>query len=248
MIAPGVQGKTVIEPTLADTLAVLKRDIFSTLHCVKVGEVRSFDPARRTVEVQLLFKRLLPDGTTVSRPLLVDVPVFTLQGGGGFLQFPIQAGDQCVVLFSDRNLDAWFETGSEAAPYDARCHDLSDGIALVGLNALTTNQPAYEAGKVKFAYGSSVITLDADGVQITNGSNTVAMDGDSLDLSSGAAHLTLEAGKIKVGGAQDLLALLNGLIDVLIAATVQGPTAFPFTAATITALTAYKVQLAAVLE
>lgn len=132
------------DPSLSEVVSNLRLSIFTYLNCVKVGKIISFDGARKTAKVQLLFKRQFDDDRIVSYSPLVDVPVFTLQGGGGALQFPISAGDNCIVLFSDRNLDTWFQTGSEAIPPNSRFHDLSDGIALVGLNALTSALAVYD--------------------------------------------------------------------------------------------------------
>jgi hypothetical protein len=133
--------KSPLDPRLGDAMQSLKKDIFRTLHCIKPGIVQSYDPATRTAQIQIAFKRILPDATIQSYPVLVDCPVLTLQGGGGAIQFPIAQGDACLLLFADRNLDAWFTSGFESAPQSNRCHDLSDGIAIVGLNPRSSNLP-----------------------------------------------------------------------------------------------------------
>lgn len=228
------QEKSIIQPDLVETLAVLKQDIFATLNCVKVGKITAFDGTKQTAQIQLLFKRVLPDGTTMSHPLLVDCPVFTLQGGGGFIQFPIAAGDNCLVLFSDRNLDAWFSSGAEAAPFDRRCHDLSDGICLVGLNSLAGSLPAVATDAVNLTYAGATVQLKSGSVKFIDG---------------GGAEVDFSAGLIKIkNGTTTLLTLLNGLIDVISATLVQGPSNYPLTAATIAALNAYKLTLAGLLQ
>lgn len=165
-------NKNIMDPALLDVLAAFKLDVFRTINAIKPGVVQSFDAARKTVVVKILFKRVLPTGTVSEYPVLVDVPVFTLQGGGGHLQFPIAAGDQGLLLFSDRNIDAWFSTGSAAPPNDARAHDLSDAFFLCGVNSLASSMPAYDAN-VNLAIPSGkklVITggaeIDALGTQM----------------------------------------------------------------------------------
>src|SRR5690348_9301992 len=128
------ENNSVQEPGLPDAFEKLKADIFKGINCVKIGIIQKFNVSQKTAEVQLVFKRVLPDKTIKELPILVDCPVYTPQGGGGALRFPIAKGDQCIVLFSDRNLDNWFSSGGVGAPYDDRCHDLSDGICLVGVN------------------------------------------------------------------------------------------------------------------
>lgn len=210
---------TVMDPELLDALTQLKLDIFRSMHCVKVGQIQSFDGNKKTAKVQVLFKRVLVNGVIGDYPVLVDCPVVTLQGGGGSIQFPIVAGDNCLLFFADRNIDAWFKNGTAAAPFDARCHDISDGFALVGVNSLASSLEAYDDNRAKFSYDGAQVSLSGGLVRASNNTTT-------------------------------LLTLLNGLIDVLTAALVQGPASatYPFTAATIAALTAYKLQFAELLE
>ena len=120
-------------PSLSDFADALRAEIFSAMNCVKVGKITKVNSSTRTAEIQIQFKQVIGD-KIVSMPLLVDCPIFTLQGGGCAVYLPVQAGDPCLVLFSDRNIDIWYSTGTEAAPANQRSHDLSDGIALVGIN------------------------------------------------------------------------------------------------------------------
>ena len=181
-------------PELTDALLQLKQDIFRTLHCVKVGQIQSFDATKKTAQVQILFKRVLNDGTIADYPILADCPIFTLQGGGGAIQFPIQAGDQCLLFFSDRNIDAWFQSGGSSAPFDARCHDLSDGFALVGINALSSSLPAYAAGQTTLAYNGAKIILQGGLLSLANGTTSLLtllqnlatiLEGATIDTTHG---------------------------------------------------------------
>lgn len=231
-----MQDKSVVDPDIVDVLHNLKLDIFSSLNCVKVGSIQSFDATKKTAQVQILFKRTLADGTVQSQPLLVDVPVFTLQGGGGFVQFPIQPGDQCVLVFSDRRLDEWYANGAEAAPGDARMHDLSDGIALVGVNALNSSLPTYPSNQVVFSYSGSKVLITSSGIKI---------------ISTGGAEIDLDTLIGIKNGTTTLLTLMTNFITLLESLTVQddeGGNILPLTAASIAALEAFKAQLATLLE
>lgn len=235
MVSAPLQQKSIIEPTLTEVLVNFKRDIFLTMNCIKVGTINSFDANKKTAEVQILFKKVLPDGTIVSYKPLVDVPVFTLQGGGGALQFPIQAGDQCIVLFSDRRLDEWLQNGAEAAPGDGRAHDLSDGIALVGINAVNSSLPAAPTNKVVLSYMGTSFQLTAGGWNI---------------VGAGTAEVDLQGAIVTIKNATTtLLTLMQNFITLLEGATVQDPISgpIPLTAATIALLEAFKAQFATLL-
>lgn len=186
-------NKTLQSPALTDAVFSMRDEIFRSLNCVRIGRIQSFDATKKTAEVQILTKRVLPNGNIVSYPPLVDCPVFTLQGGGAAIEMPIAQGDQCIVLFSDRNIDAWYQNGSEAAPYNSRCHDISDGIVLIGINALTSTLEDYSATELKILFGGALVALNnADLITIRNQTTS-------------------------------LLTVINGLIDVLTAIQVTGP-------------------------
>lgn len=216
-MAGQLNENTILDPHLLDAFQQLKLDIFRTMHCVKIGRIQLFDPTKKTAQVQILLKRVLNNGSIADYPVLVDCPVVTIQGGGGAIEFPIQAGDNCLLFFSDRNIDAWFTNGDAAAPFDARAHDLSDGFALVGVNALSSDLDDYEANIAKIFY-----------------------DGAKISLSGGLLSISNQA--------TSLLTLLDGLIDVIAAITINTAGTPPLTAVSIAALQAYKIQLATLLS
>jgi Phage protein Gp138 N-terminal domain len=228
-----IQLKTIVEPTTSDMLDVLKQDIFASLNCVRVGQIQSFDSSKQTATVALLGKRVYPDGTIADYGPLLDVPIIVLQGGGGYIQLPATSGDMCLVLFNDRNIDNWYSTGSAQAPATGRMHSLSDGFALVGVNALTNLLSPIVAGTIKIVMGSSEIDL----------SNA------ELKAKNGAAEIDLTGGLITLKNATTaLLTLLQNLATVLEAATVQGPsTTYPLTSATIAAITNWASTLTGLL-
>ena len=99
----------------------LKQEIFSSLHCALPGKVLSFDAERQTVDVQPCMKL-----GSMNYPVLSDVPVFMP------VPFEVNPGDACLVVFSDVDIDAWYESGEPHEPKSARKHSLSDGFAFVG--------------------------------------------------------------------------------------------------------------------
>lgn len=169
-------GLTVPEPKLEDLFNVFGRKLKIDMNCVKIGTIQSINYATMTATIQILFQQQMRNGTYQALPLLSDVPVFTLQGGGFSLEFPIAAGDTCLVLFADRNIDNWFTSGGLMPPADGRLHALSDAIALVGLNSaakpLTPTPSSSEARLVDRA-GTTKVGLSGGKVTIANASGTL---------------------------------------------------------------------------
>lgn len=100
------------------------------------GIIQSFDAGAVTATIQPSVKVPVrqADGSVVSvaLPLLVDVPVYFPRGGGVTLTFPITEGDECLVIFADRCIDYWWQSGGVQEPVDPRQHHLADAFALVG--------------------------------------------------------------------------------------------------------------------
>lgn len=156
----------VADPDLAALLAQFKADVFATLNCHLWGVVDSFDASKGTAVVRVAALRQVPvaqGGQTsfVAKPfpLLTDVPVFLPSGGTGYLAFPVAAGDPCLLLFSDRDQDAFWSTGTVVEPASARMHDLSDGLAIVGFRTAASPLAGWPTDRVKLVHGGAGLEL-----------------------------------------------------------------------------------------
>ena len=97
-------------------------------HTSVVGSIVKYDPNKRTVDVQPMVR----GKTKENPPLLMDVPVWF----PGSFTYNVNVGDECLVVFADNCIDAWWQSGTVSSPITARSHDMSDGIAIVGLKSL----------------------------------------------------------------------------------------------------------------
>lgn len=121
---------------LSEALSAESNKTQEQLRVALPGIIQSFDPVTVTAVVQpaIQYTEVDNDGNTINAdyPLLVDVPVVFPRGGGCTLTFPVRAGDECLVVFADRCIDFWWQSGDVQKPGDPRQHDLSDGFAIVG--------------------------------------------------------------------------------------------------------------------
>lgn len=126
---------------LTDLILKVKQDISYNLNFVQIGTIQSYNPLTNSASISINYKRQLPTGDVLDYPLLVDCPVFILSGGDSCITMPITIGDQCIILFNDRDIDNWHYSGTVDVPATARAHNISDAIAVVGIRNLKTAQP-----------------------------------------------------------------------------------------------------------
>lgn len=126
------------EELVDDVAAALRSHIEENnldLHTCLPGHVVSFDSATQTAKVQPGIQRIFAQKGPVNLPELVDVPVCFPGGHDWFLTFPVGSGDECILLFSERAIDFWWQNGGTQLPAEFRTHDLSDAFAIVGVNS-----------------------------------------------------------------------------------------------------------------
>lgn len=190
---------------LANVLATHQTGIWTALP----GIVQAFRKAGDTgmvVDVQIAVQMQLrnPDqqGTVqwINIPLVLDCPVLFPGGGGFTLTFPIVPGDECLVMFASRCINAWFQNGGVQQQEELRMHDLSDGFALVGVRSKphTLNpQVSATATELRNDAGTTKISIEATKVKVT-ASAEIALTAPLVTINAATTHLT---GDLNVDGA-----------------------------------------------
>lgn len=191
--------KQIAPPDLSAVLREAIDGCKASLNAVNVGIIKSFDAAKQTATVQVALKMLKeqkPDGTKVivEKPLLVDCPVVVLFGGSAYMTMPIAAGDACLLLFSDREIDNWLLSGEVSLPTSRRMHDLSDAIAIVGLRSFADSISGYLTNGIRLSMSPTVFELYQ---------NTIKAVTTLFDIT----------GNVKISGGLEVLGNVTGGAD-----------------------------------
>lgn len=164
----------------------------------------SFDPASETVTAQpsIQAQNRAPDGKVSWQrlPVLVDVPVIFPSGGGFTLTFPIAAGDECLVIFASRCIDAWRQSGGVQVQPELRMHDLSDGFALVGVRSQPRALPnvSTTSAQLRSDDGLTYVELGPDGLVRAQGTDVQvhARHSYSWDVNGFGERVTYLGGNV----------------------------------------------------
>ena len=172
------------------------------------GIIQCFDPVSQTVTVQLAIReKRYNDGeeTWEEVPLLVDVPIVFPRAGGYLLTLPIQKGDECLVVFGDNCMDAWWQSGGIQNQIDCRRHDLSDGYAIPGpwSQPRVVQNYSTKSAQLRTESGEAYIELAGNAINIVGG--TVTIQGSSVIIGGsttidGKNFIGHKHGGVETGG------------------------------------------------
>lgn len=151
----------------------------NNLRVASPGIIQSFNPLEQTVTVQLSLRERIrkDDGSKewVQISPLLDVPISIPRSGGYALTMPPQNGDECLVIFSDMCIDAWFSYGGIQNQLELRRHDLSDGFAILGVSSQPRILKNYstDSCQLRNESGTSYIELKDNSINIVGESVSI---------------------------------------------------------------------------
>lgn len=235
------QNQIPCDPDLADALNLLKKEILLGFNAHHVGTVQSFDSVRQVATATVNYKKTyfqlnavsgLYNPVLVDYPLAVDCPAISLGGGAGAITFPVAQGDECLMLFNDRDLNTWFAGNPGAAVATGRLHAFSDAILLVGVRSLANVLKNYDTVRAVLRGGSAVIGANTS-------TNKILLSNATPTGSAGSYSYSTTLGTI----LQELINEIKNLVSATALITVTpgslaGPSSPPLNAAAITAITA----------
>lgn len=195
----------------SDVFRAHARNIASNLRVALPGVVVSFNADAQTVEVDLAIQdRVILNGNAqyMQIPRLLDVPVVFPRAGGFTLTMPVQKGDECLVVFADMCINAWWANGAVESPDGGyigqqherpRRHSFSDGFAIIGAWSQPRKLSGYSTSSVQLRsddastlieVGSSEVTIKAQTVTVQ--ATTVSVEAENATVQ-GTDKVTVES-------------------------------------------------------
>ena len=127
-----------------------------------------------TVKVQPAIKYTVEDINgdvkTLDMPVLEDIPILHLGGGGVVLTMPIAKDDEVMLSHCHRPIDSWWQSGGSQSPIDSRDHHMSDAFAIPGLWSQAKRKlPGVSTSTVQLRTTGTTTTRDAtSGLETTS--------------------------------------------------------------------------------
>ena len=172
---------------LKDVISGWLDDREDAIHTALPGMVVSYDAATNRASVQPAGRKKLFDGRALPYPIIHHVPVVFPMGmnGRAGVTFPIQAGDGCLLVFAESQLDDYLSGGDSD---DIRRHDLNDAMCIPGLYSGSAPSNRFHPSDTCLFHGGSLITLNegqfsgtlGDGTTFSFGGGDLVVNGISL--------------------------------------------------------------------
>lgn len=141
---------------LNEVLNTLKIDILNNLNCHLIGEIVKFNPEFQTANIKIKFKKYLLDNTEKDYPVLLDCPIII----HNMERKPVLIGDECLVIFNDKDLDNWYISGTVVSPNTMRVHSINDAIAIIGIHNKTNSIANYNNDELGYNYLNKKLLID----------------------------------------------------------------------------------------
>lgn len=167
MYIPSKSNSITGNPNSIQILEGITQKTGYELNCMRVGIIEAFYPDDLTVDVRIANKKTIGlniDGTPIIRdyPLIRAKVVYC----SPYITFPINVGDECILLFSDREIENWFINGGVNAEGYSRMHAFTDAVAIFGIRSLP-NMIQIAIDALTFFYGESGIQLKDDSITVS---------------------------------------------------------------------------------
>jgi hypothetical protein len=196
-------------PTLDGFVRGVIQQMLGDMRVAQPARVVSYDPIMQAVDVQPLLKTTAPGAMPEPQPIITGVPVIFPRSGEATIYFPINPGDNVLLIHADFSLDKWKTAGGETDPQDTRRHALSDAMAIPGLYPFNSPIPNLDPADIR-------IVLDKPGIhsEVYLGGDT----GDVVLIPQNNLMLGDAAATERAVRGTSFFAALKALIDAEIAA------------------------------
>lgn len=155
--------------------------ILSNIHTALPGIIKSYDATTNKATIQPALNKAYVTGS-MPMPLLENVPIM-FPGGKDFnITYPINEGDYVLLIFIERSIDLWLSVGGQVTPDDPRKFDLSDAVAIPGLQPFTGDFSERNNTDFSINYAGSSITIKSNGDIIINTVNKVGIGNSTAEV------------------------------------------------------------------
>ncbi|MCK8669199.1 hypothetical protein M1M11_30425 [Pseudomonas azerbaijanoccidens] len=194
------EGRARNEKLIRNAFGEMIKDV-----CTSVpGHVLTFDPITQRAQIQIGILRVDVNDAAFALKPIVEVPVH-FPGGDFAIEYQIDPGCEGDILFSQRCIDGWIQSGGIAANPIGRFHNMQDAMFLPGFRSQPNVLPDFQNNGVRMRNkaGTQFVWLKNDNsISMDNGvaKFDVLPDGTTLMQNSAGMFQLLADGSFLING------------------------------------------------
>lgn len=205
---------------LEEAVELMIRTGIARVNVAAPAKILAYDAAKNSARVQPVIRARTNDGEANRLPPISNVPVLFHNGGGIGATFPLAAGDDCFLLFADKSIEQWLNSGgADITPTSKRRFAFTDAVCIPAGKPYP--RPLSKASATAFRVGEQEGALPL-GFEIDKGG-----DGATRGIAIG-------------DGVNDLLKMFDDALAAISTATF-GP--YPMNPASVATIAAIRAQL-----
>jgi len=186
------EGRARNKKLISYAFGELMKDVCTSIP----GHVLTFDPLTQLAQVQIGILRVDANDATFTLKPIVEVPVY-FAGGDYCVEYQIDPGCEGDILFSQRCIDGWVQSGGVATNPRGRFHSMQDAMFLPGFRSQPNVLQDFKNNGVRMRNkaGTQFVWLKNDNsISMDNGVArfSVLADGTTL-MQNGAGSFKLQA-------------------------------------------------------
>ena len=194
------EGRARNEKLIRNAFGELMKDVCTSIP----GHVLTFDPLTQRAQVQIGILRVDVNDATFTIPPIVEVPVH-FPGGDFAIEYQIDEGCEGDILFSQRCIDGWVQSGGVATNPRGRFHNMQDAMFLPGFRSQPNVLPDFQNNGVRMrnrAGTQSVWLKNDNSICMDNGVArfNVLADGTTLMQNGAGSFQLLSDGSFLING------------------------------------------------
>lgn len=147
-----------------ELLNIIIANKIADMHICMPAKILEYDYTKQKAKVQPSLNQKYNDGEVIELPAIYNVPVVHPASGGASITFPVNVNDTVLLVFSEKSLEEWLLNGEQVTPDDPRQNNLTDAIALLGLNPFSKTSPASNNTDLLIKYDGSEVKLKPSGI------------------------------------------------------------------------------------
>ena len=133
-------------------------------------------------------------------PKITNIPLAIIKSAGLKFTYPVVAGQNCTLIFSQRSIDNFLIEGGIQRPFDTntpsltqiRCMDMTDAMCFPGVitDKETITDYATDAIEIRSTDGTTKVSVKENSLKFLQGNASIELSGGNITMTGATIDIT----------------------------------------------------------